>query len=177
MRLFELSIPIYHLGFRRGLPPELASAEAAHADAIRFMKVCFKALPAKSELDWLLFAVFADHVEIFRPRWRGPDEKTATMQALAAMFEDDKPLRYSIISETWMAQSNENDPLMDIEPHKREDRQDGILILTVERDGPILATAYVVEHDWKTGKRSLSGPDSMTPDSIGGRMTELMGDR
>jgi hypothetical protein len=133
-QMLELDIHEY---FHRPLPREYCSAPELHslysAQALDFFK---RHAHDKLQVPTLIYAVYEKQhcLRIFECAWADDVEKALTINAIHIMFSDNPPDRYCYQSEIWLATETTAEGVVNSPPpSERPDRQDGLMVMTVDR--------------------------------------------
>lgn len=176
-RPLELDIHEY---VHRPLPEEYCSAPALHghysALALDFFK---RHAHTGVQVPTLLYAVYETKhaLRIFECMWENEFEKHLMIDAIHTMFADDPPDRYCYQSEVWLAaiknmEEVENSP----PPSQRADRQDGLVVLTVDRQWrtPIFQSWVRRPMGEGVSVEEFNPPDAGEKEHFGGRLADLL---
>lgn len=120
-------------------------------------------------------AVTPEAVMIINPDFSGESMTTASLDGMRYILAKHKAVRYALVSETWIATSDKNTPRPDIEPRLREDKREGLLVLSVERAGTVRQTMWPIERDADGVRLGTPQKSADHYQHVGGRMAELFG--
>lgn len=115
-----------------------------------------------------------DSIMIIAAPWRDEDEKAIMLTMIKQTFAEQRVTAYALVSEIWMKRFDVgNRPPPGVMVSNYEDRDEGVHILVVDRDG-VDSRIYQIKRPMDGSPATLSAEHSVSGDSFVGRMTELL---
>ena len=113
-------------------------------------------------------------IGLFPTPWEDPDDKQEWLACVHGLFVNTRPQRYSFWAEVWMARYDGKGPIT-VEPRNREDRQEFLFIVTVQKDSEPMITNLRIERDWESGSAELiNDPVLDGVDKLDGQLLTLL---
>jgi hypothetical protein len=108
---------------------------------------------------------------------RDEREKSRALEALRMALRETSARAYMIMSEAWTAEETDNTPQQGragfVQPSRRPDRQEVLLITIVERAGPKCSVMYAIERDGAGAVTAIKHMDTATGGEVQGRVLDL----
>jgi hypothetical protein len=135
-----------------------------------FCAYCPNGVPGRSADPTMVFLVAP---------WGDEDEKLVILGTLRSAFADLGVSRYSFWSEAWFATLDAQQfRAMKTPVRLRDDRQEMLFVLTIDRDRPdILTGDFLIERPWDGGLPSLTPIDRSDFGGHSGLLVSLLGER